>query len=248
MTTRTGTSAEPTVSEARGTAVTPATGRHTVIAMPTTPTPPTTPARGRGRPRGGDPAQTRERILAAAAEQFAESGYHGTTMVAVAKAAGLSQTGLLHHFPTKEELLAGVLERRDIEDTAGLWDDSLRGWEWFDALVRLAKHNESREVFVRLFTAMAGEAVDDGHPGHAWLRSHHDAARRVIARALAQAKEDGTCHPDAPADLIAQATVAVMDGLQLQWLAEPAVTEMAAPMQAHVDAVRARWEIPSGAR
>ncbi len=41
-------------------------------------------------------------------------------MVAVAEAAGLSQTGLLHHFPSKELLLAGVLQRRDEQDMAAL--------------------------------------------------------------------------------------------------------------------------------
>jgi AcrR family transcriptional regulator len=214
--------------------------------MPSKPTrrgPAPTPARGRGRPRGGDPAQTRARILAAAAELFAEAGYHGTTMVAVAKAAGLSQTGMLHHFGSKEELLAGVLDRRDLDDIAALsTGPEQRGWGRLEELVRLVRHNEGRKPFVRLFTGLAGEAVDDGHPGHAWLRSHHDAARALVVEAIEQAKEDGTCDADAPTVLIAQATVAIMDGLQLQWLSGPEVPEMAPAMAAYVEALRARWE------
>ena len=37
-----------------------------------------TPKRRRGRPRGGE-SDTRERIIAAAVEVFAESGYDGTS-------------------------------------------------------------------------------------------------------------------------------------------------------------------------
>lgn len=212
--------------------------RHTVVGMPAPST------RGPGRPRGGDPAKTRERILTVAAELFAEVGYHGTTMMSVAKAAGLSQTGVLHHFSSKEELLAGVLDRRDIEDMRTLDRHADRhGWDRVQSLVELVRHNEERAVFVRLFTAMAGEAVEDSHPGNAWLRSHHDGARRVVAQALREAKQAGTCRPDAPEDLIAQTTVAVMDGLQVQWLAEPTITKMAPAMQEYVATVRARWEI-----
>ncbi|HEY6931951.1 MAG TPA: helix-turn-helix domain-containing protein, partial [Marmoricola sp.] len=76
--------------------------------------------RGRGRPRGGGGPETRERILAAAADVFAETGYRATTMLAVAEAAGISQTGLVHHFPDKQLLLAAVLDRRDRLDGEAL--------------------------------------------------------------------------------------------------------------------------------
>ncbi|MEO6412991.1 MAG: helix-turn-helix domain-containing protein, partial [Pedococcus sp.] len=73
-------------------------------------TPATGPARrGRGRPKGAaGTGGTRERIVAAAAELFAERGFHATPMTGIAEASGLSQTGLLHHFASKEDLLAAV--------------------------------------------------------------------------------------------------------------------------------------------
>jgi AcrR family transcriptional regulator len=202
--------------------------------------------RGRGRPRGSDAAETRERILAAAADLFAEAGYRATSMVSVAEAAGLSQTGLLHHFPSKELLLAGVLARRDEQDMAALGDDrEPRGWEVLDALVRLVEHNTGREPFVRLFTAMAGEAIDADHPGHDWLRQHHRAAAEMLVSGLRQAQADGTCAPDAPVERIARVTLAVMDGLQIQWLMDPEGEDMAADFAAFARTVRERWELPA---
>lgn len=48
--------------------------------------------------------------LAAALAVFAEQGYHGTTIRQVAARAGLSVPGLYHHFPSKQALLAGIID------------------------------------------------------------------------------------------------------------------------------------------
>ena len=55
-----------------------------------------------------------------AARLFAATGYRGTSLADVAQAAGLSNAGLLHHFPSKEQLLIEVLRRRDEADRAAL--------------------------------------------------------------------------------------------------------------------------------
>ncbi len=48
---------------------------------------------------------TRKRILDAALHCFARAGFHGTSMEAVAKQAGLSRAGIIWHFRRKEALL-----------------------------------------------------------------------------------------------------------------------------------------------
>jgi len=220
--------------------------RHTVTTM-TTGNAPRVPRRRPGRPRGGDGADTRERILAAAATLFADRGYRATSMVAVAESAGLSQTGLLHHFPSKELLLAGVLQRRDEQDVAALdLGAEARGWDVLERIAALVEHNTHREPFVRLFTAMAGEAIDAEHPGHDWLREHHRSAVDMITTGLRQAQSDGTCDPDAPVEHIARLSVAAMDGLQIQWLMDPVGVDMAGDFSAFVRTVRERWGTPAG--
>ncbi|WP_279104187.1 TetR/AcrR family transcriptional regulator, partial [Gordonia paraffinivorans] len=49
--------------------------------------------------------------LAAALEAFAEQGYHGTSVREIAARANLSVPGLYHHYPSKQSLLQGLLER-----------------------------------------------------------------------------------------------------------------------------------------
>ena len=205
------------------------------------------PRRGRGRPKGpaGTGGATRERIVAAATELFAERGFHATPMTSIAEAAELSQTGLMHHFPSKDALLAAVLEQRDVRDyaaVAALRPEPARGWDAFEDTVELVRLNADREAFVRLFTSLAGEAVDPEHPGHEWLGSHHAQAIAVLARAIREAVEDGTADPDTPGDAIGRQFVALMDGLQLQWLMDPVNVDMAHDISEYLTTVRARWE------
>ena len=62
-----------------------------------------------GRIAGVTAAQTRERLLRAAADMFAERGYDGTRVADIAAAAGLSNGALYSHFASKAELLVGAL-------------------------------------------------------------------------------------------------------------------------------------------
>lgn len=54
--------------------------------------------------------QTRQRILDAAYECLVEVGYARTTVVAVQARAGVSTGRLLHHFASREELFAAVVQ------------------------------------------------------------------------------------------------------------------------------------------
>lgn len=62
-----------------------------------------------GRVAGVVAAETRERLLTAAAQAFAERGYDGTRVADIAAAAGVSNGALYAHFGSKAELLVAAL-------------------------------------------------------------------------------------------------------------------------------------------
>ena len=68
-------------------------------------TPPAAPTTQKGRER-------REQILDAAAEAFAVQGYRNVSLASIAPVVGITAQGVMHYFPTKTDLLLGVLERR----------------------------------------------------------------------------------------------------------------------------------------
>ena len=58
-----------------------------------------------------NPDNARERIIDAAEQVVVEAGARHLTLEAVASNAGVSRGGLLYHFPNKEALLKGMLDR-----------------------------------------------------------------------------------------------------------------------------------------
>jgi len=61
-------------------------------------------AKRRGRPPRTESADTRDRILAAAREEFSERGYEKTSVRGIAKAAGVDSALVHHYFGTKEQV------------------------------------------------------------------------------------------------------------------------------------------------
>lgn len=73
------------------------------------------------RPAGtvyGMATDTRDRILTALRTVLAERGSGGVTLESVAAEAGISKGGLLYHFPSKEALYEGILDRCESDVTA----------------------------------------------------------------------------------------------------------------------------------
>ena len=66
--------------------------------------------RGVGRPRDGNPDETRREILRAAGEVFAGAGFSGATTRTGAARAGVNVATLHYHFGGKERLYRAVLE------------------------------------------------------------------------------------------------------------------------------------------
>jgi AcrR family transcriptional regulator len=67
------------------------------------------PKRRRGRPRAGE-SDARERIMAAAIEEFGEAGYDGATIRAISARAGVDSALVHHYFGTKADLFGEVVE------------------------------------------------------------------------------------------------------------------------------------------
>ncbi|GAA0412663.1 TetR/AcrR family transcriptional regulator [Streptomyces luteireticuli] len=71
------------------------------------------PPRRRGRPpraEAGDGPGARERIAAAARAEFAERGYDGASIRAIAKGAGVDPALVHHYFGPKERVFAAAVE------------------------------------------------------------------------------------------------------------------------------------------
>jgi AcrR family transcriptional regulator len=63
-------------------------------------------------PRSRDPERTKQRVMDAAAKEFAQRGFDGVTLASIARRAKVSKQLLHHHFGSKDALFREVQDKR----------------------------------------------------------------------------------------------------------------------------------------
>jgi AcrR family transcriptional regulator len=190
-----------------------------------------TSARSTGYPKG---RAKRQEILDEAMTLFGAAGYRGTSLREIAARCGLSHPGLLHHFPTKQSLLLAVLERRDEVDGARLAGQA--GLATLQGLIDLATLNATRPGIVELFTVLSAEATATDHPAHEYFVRRYQKTVHTIERAYEEVRAQGLLRVGVQPAAAARQLVALMDGLQIQWLLGRRRLDMAAVLHAHLQA------------
>lgn len=182
--------------------------------------------------------EKREQILKAAIEIFGNKGSTNGTLADVAEQVGITHAGVLHHFGSKQKLLLEVLAYRDRDDVAGLAQKHIPGGpELFLHLVRTAFTNEKRPGIVQAYTVLSAESVTDEHPSRPFFDDRYTTLRREVADAFHElCAQEGVRDPDSIAAASA-AILAVMDGLQLQWLLRPEAIELGATSEFAIRAI-----------
>lgn len=193
--------------------------------------PPSTVVDEDEKPEGVYARRTRLRkqeILDSALVAFGQKGFYKATLADVASAAGITAAGLLHHFKTKEALLVELLERRDLlglqEATGG---ELPRGRALLQHLVDTMARNMTTPVSTQMYAVLSVEASTDAHPARGWFLDRYRRLRVLIAAAVVDGATDGDFPVPADPAATAAAIIAVMDGLQVQWMYEPDSVDMA---------------------
>lgn len=180
----------------------------------------------------------RREILNAAMEVFGSKGFTNGTLADIAEQVGMTHAGILHHFGSKDQLLLEVLTYRDQSDVADLAEQHIPGGiELFRHLVRTAFANAQRAGIVQAFVVLSGESVTDAHPAQAYFAERYAVLRGEVVEAFGVVcAERGVAEPDTVAHA-ANAIIAVMDGLQVQWLHAPEAVELAEATEFAIESI-----------
>lgn len=187
-------------------------------------------ADGDGRNRQPRGERRREQILEAAVEVFAEQGYRAGGLAALAERVGMTPPGVLYYFGTKERLLREVVAERDRVDLPTL-SDGVR----LRDLRLVGSHNEETATLTRLFLVLATENLDPDDPLHDFFVERFEAVRALWRQVLRAEQEAGRVRDDVDVDAVAVEALAVIQGLELQWLMDPHRIDLAARTSAYVD-------------
>jgi AcrR family transcriptional regulator len=176
-------------------------------------------------------AGRQQEILDAALAVFGRAGYRSGSIREIAEAVGISQPGLLHHFESKNALLTAVLRHRD-EQSRAFYSLPL-GIGTLVSTVKVVEFNVARPGIVELYCVLSAEATAEDHPAHDYFTERYSYLRGVIGQALENMREAGQLAPGVKPAVTARGSLALMDGLQVQWLLNPESVDMVADTEAY---------------
>lgn len=160
---------------------------------------------------------TRERLLQAAIEMFAERGYAATGVDALCRRAGVAKTGLYWEFHNKVGLLNAVIDRvitewiEELRDAATVGDPRMR----LDrALAALRRGIQERPELFRVILVVLAERTQVDDEAREALSRFFDGARA----ALIQGIQDATVAelPEGELGVVSELILGMVEGLFIQ--------------------------------
>jgi AcrR family transcriptional regulator len=171
-------------------------------------------------------AQTRDELIAAADRMFTRTGFHATSVDAVADAAGYTKGAVYSNFESKEDLFFAVYARRvdrrleEIEATLATGDTAYEGLE------RLIAELERRhdDGWLAVFFEFWAHVLRHPELRVRFVEQHRRAMEPTAAALERIAAERGEQLPEDPLKL-ATARLAAQTGLQLERLTQPELVD-----------------------
>lgn len=171
--------------------------------------------------------KTREALLAAAMELFAEQGLAGPSLDAICARAGYTRGAFYVHFATRDELIAAVVERV----MGGFIDAIIRGGEagadlgTIVSTFALAVHTGAFPFRGKVAPHQIFEACRRSPPLHAKYLELLAQARDRLVVVVERGQRAGTVRGDVEPAAVAQLLLAVVLGVE-------AATELGVPYDA----------------
>jgi AcrR family transcriptional regulator len=153
-----------------------------------------------GRIAGVTAAETRTRLLRAAADVFAERGYDGTRVADIAEAAGVSNGALYAHFGSKAELIVAALRAHGRQVLADLIaaDPDRPIADLLLAVGRsLPRRRDTREYLIVEALVAARRDADVARPMRDYMGERADWLAALVRAAQAGDELDPALSPDA---------------------------------------------------
>jgi AcrR family transcriptional regulator len=161
----------------------------------------------------------RQRILASAERLLARNGWRSTSLAQIAREAGVTPAGLLHHFASKEQLLNAVLDARDADDDA----HADRSGDLVTEIRRVAERFDRAPELVGTFTVLLVENILPDAPLHDRLLTRYRDAVDIVTKILRCGQYAGRYRADLDPAVKAVEIIAFVTGMETTWLLDPLI-------------------------
>ncbi len=161
----------------------------------------------------------RQRILAVAQRLLTRNGWRNTTLGQIAKEAGVTPAGLLHHFESKEQLLHAVIDARDSYDDARF---QLTG-DIIEQLETVAERFREAPELVGTFAVLRMENLDPEAPLYERFLTRDRFAVNLVAEGIRRGQRSGLYRTDLDPAVKAVEIIAFLNGIEASWLLDPSI-------------------------
>lgn len=161
----------------------------------------------------------KQRILEVAQRLLSRNGWRSTTLAQIAREAGVTPAGLLHHFESKEQLLHAVLDERDLDDDT----HSDRGGDLLGEIAQVADRFNRQPELVGTFTVLLVENLAPDAPLHDRLVNRQRAATEIVAAGIRRGQAAGRYRADIDPAVKAVEILAFVHGMEMTWLLDPSI-------------------------
>jgi AcrR family transcriptional regulator len=156
----------------------------------------------------------KQRILAVAERLLARNGWRNTSLAQIAREAGVTPAGLLHHFESKEQLLNAVLDARDADRSTGDLVAEIR---------RVSERFDRAPELIGTFTVLLVENISPDAPLHDRLLARYRDAVDIVADIIRRGQSDGRYRSEVDAAAKATEIIAFVTGMETTWLLDPSI-------------------------
>jgi AcrR family transcriptional regulator len=194
------------------------------------------PKRPDSVPRRLGGGEVADQIADAAIRLFAAHGYRGTTIARVAREVGLTDAGVLYHYPTKADLFWAVVDL--FEDLQRERVVALLEPGGLVAIRNLAEWGpimEERPDLLALQVVLSSAAVSADSEIRPYYQERYATLRTGIAGLLEEAVHDGDVRPDVDCTFEASALLAFLDGLRLQYFYSEGAVSISVNLATYID-------------
>jgi AcrR family transcriptional regulator len=161
----------------------------------------------------------RQRILAIAQRLLTRNGWRNTTLAQIAREAGVSPAGLLHHFESKEQLLHAVLDIRDADDDS----HADRAGDLISEIAAVADRYCRSPELIGTYSVLLAENVDPEAPLHDRLTARYQGAIDIITELIRKGQRAGQFRMDMDVTVKAVQILAFITGMETTWLINPSI-------------------------
>jgi len=169
--------------------------------------------------------QSRELLLAAASELFAENGYRATSLADVAERSGVSRGSIPWHFGDKAGLLSAVAQRVQEDLDRGVAHPAAAGAVGALEIAEFAT-TAVRARTTRVILALLQEATDPASPIHDSFADMHASLREFFTAWISRPEVRSGLPDGVEPSHLATAMVGAMIGVNQQWNLNPAAVDV----------------------